>query len=405
MLLHPLICVISNLGPVFGEQVALELPFPKHDQAPHPSRVAIIGAGIAGASAAYHLSDQYAHAGLDVTIYEASPQVGGRIKSAKVYDGANTFQQVETGVQSFYVDDECVQSLIDETGLRRKLEPHYPAQKSVAVWDGASFILRGEGDLKARTWTDWARYAWRYGFSVKNMRKWLSEKLPLFQSLLGRWTYASRNIPADIENLGLTAEVKYDAWSLMQTLTSPEFSREVVQATTRTWLGQNLATMHGLAALAAMNPAATDSVMNGGNHKVIERLINSSDIDLHLNSTVTKIQRLPTRRYRITVKTPSHHHDQSPPRSEEADYDKIIIAAPFQMANIEFDFDIHIPASSSRPYTSHMSRISHPRMPSPQPVSTSPPAPPCRRRFTPRPPSTTPLAHSSASSTPLHPSA
>ena len=361
MLLHPLICVILVSGLVFGEQVALKLPFSKDDQAPHAPKVAVIGAGIAGASAAYHLHDQYAHADLDVSIYEANPQVGGRIKSAKVYDGAYTFQQVETGAQSFYADDECVQSLIDETGLRRKLEPHYPVKKSVGLWDGASFILRGEGDLKGRTWTDWARYAWRYRFSVNNMRKWVSEKLPLFQRLLGRWEYANRNIPGEIENLGLTAERKSNAWSFLQNLTSPEFSRKIVQAITRAWFGQNLATMHGLAALAAINPAATDSVLNGGNLKLIERLIKLSDVDLHLNSTVTKIQRSPVRKYRLTVKTSSHHHNQSPSNNEEADYDAIIIAAPLQMANIEFDIDIHIATSSPRPYTSrHVTHFTSP---------------------------------------------
>lgn len=351
MLLRPLIYVISISGLVFGEQVALNLPLSKDDQAPLPAKVAIIGAGFAGASAAYHLGDQYGHAGFDITIYQADSQVGGRIRSAKVYDGAYA-QEVETGAVSFYADDECVQSLIDETGLRWKLEPHYPVKKSVGVWDGASFILRSEGDLKGRTWTDWARYAWRYGLSVNNMRRWLSEKFPLFQRLLGRWEYANRSIPEDIEKLGLTAELKSDAWSSFQNLTSPEFSREIVHAITRAWFGQNLATMHGLAALAAVNPAPTESVINGGNRKLIERLIKLSDVDLHLNSTVTKIQTSPVRKYRLTVEIPSYHYDQSSSSTEEADYDLIIIAAPLQMANIEFDINIQTATSAPRPYAS-----------------------------------------------------
>ncbi len=352
MLLHPLLCVIPISALVFGEQVALKLPLSGDDRAAHAPKVAIVGAGIAGASAAYHLRDHYAHADLDLTIYQADPQVGGTIKFAKVYDGAYSSQQVETGAQSFYADDECVQSLIDEAGLRQKLEPHYPVQKSVGIWDGANFILRGEGDLKGRTWADWARYAWKYGFSVIHMRQWLSEKLPIFQRLVGRWEYATRNIPRDIEKLGLTAELKSNAWSFLQNLTSPDFSREIVQAVTRAWFGQNLATMHSLAALAASNPAATDSVMNGGNHNLIERLIKLSDVDLHLNSTVTKIQRSLIRKYRLTINTPSHDHDHAPSNSEEADYDAIIIAAPLQMANIEFGIDIDIATSFPRLYTS-----------------------------------------------------
>ena len=362
MLLRPLIYLISTSSLAFGEQVALNLPLSKDDQATLPTKVAIIGAGIAGASAAYHLCDQYGHAAFDITIYQADSQVGGRIKSAKVYHGAYA-QQVETGARSFFADDECIQSLIDETGLRRKLEPHYPVKKTVGVWDGASFILRGEGDLKGRTWTDWTRYAWRYGLSVNNMRKWLSEKLPLFQRLLGRWEYANRSIPKDIEKLGLTAELKNDAWSFLQNLTSPEFSREIVQAITRAWFGQNLATMHGLAALAAINPAPTDSLINGGNHKLIERLIKLSDVDLQLNSTVTKIHTSPVRKYRLTVKTPSHHHNQPSSVKEEADYDVIIIAAPLQMANIEFDIDIQTATSSPRPYASrHVTHFTSPNL-------------------------------------------
>ena len=366
MLLHPLVYVISIFGAVSGEQAALNLLLSNNDHAPLPPKVAIIGAGIAGASAAYHLCDQYAHVGFDITIYEANSQVGGRIKSAKVYDGAYTFQQVETGAQSFYADDECVQSLVDETGLRRKLEPHYPVKESVGIWDGASFILRGEGDLKGRNWTDWTRYAWRYGLSINDMRKWLSEKLPLFRRLLGRWEYANRSIPEDIENLGLTAELKSDAWSFLQNLTSPEFSREIVQAITRAWFGQNLATIHGLAALAAINPAPTDSVINGGNHKLIERLIKLSDVDLHLNSTVTKIERSTVRKYRLTVKTPSHHQDQPSSSKDEADYDVVIIATPLQMSNIEFDIDIKIATSSPRPYASrYVTRFTSPNPLSP----------------------------------------
>ena len=170
--------------------------------------------------------------------------------------------------------------------------------------------------------------------------------------MLGRWEYANPSIPEDIENLGLTAELKSDAWSFFQNLTSPEFTREIVQAITRASFGQNLATMHGLAALAALNPAPGDSVINGGNHKLIERLIKLSDVDLHLKSTVTKVQTSPVRKYRLTVETPSHHHEQSSFSNEEADYDVIIIAAPLQMANIEFDIDIQIAASSPRPYVS-----------------------------------------------------
>ena len=106
-------------------------------------------------------------------------------------------------------------------------------------------------------------------------------------------------------------------------------------------------------------------MINGGNHKLIERLIKLSDVDLQLNSTVTKIQTSPVRKYRLTVKTPSHHQDQPSSSTEEADYDAVIIATPLQTSNIEFDIDIKIATSSPRPYASRY--VTH--LTSPNPLS------------------------------------
>ena len=266
------ICIISIVEIVYGEQATLKLPISTDDQPPDSSKVALIGACIAGASAAYHLCDKYPYANLHITIYDSHSQVAGRFTSAKVYDGEYTSQQVETGARSFHADDECVQFMIDETGLRRKLKPHYPVKKSLGVWDGTSLILQCQGDLKARTWTGWARYAWRYGFSVNGMRKWLSYKLPQLHELLESWHYVHRNILRDMEYQNLTAELKSNAWSFLANLTSPKFSKEIVEATTRARLGQDLNTMHALAALASMNPVTTDSVKKEENRKIIRSL-------------------------------------------------------------------------------------------------------------------------------------
>lgn len=53
----------------------------------HTSKVAVIGAGIAGLTAAYRLHRQ----GADVHVYEGRSRVGGRIFSAKIGDEAVEF--------------------------------------------------------------------------------------------------------------------------------------------------------------------------------------------------------------------------------------------------------------------------------------------------------------------------
>ena len=347
---------------VIGEQIPLHSPLRTSERAPRSLKVAIVGAGIAGTSAAYHLRDKHPNADLDITIYEADADIGGKIKSAAVYDGAFGSQRVETGAPSFYANDECVQFLIDNSGLRGKVIPYdeWPPP-SVGIWNGENLIPRNKDDLKARTWKDWARYAWRYGLSVENVRKWLSRKLPLFENSLGRYEHTDRNILNDIEYNDLTTELNTVAWSFLENLTSTEFLRDVEQAITRAWFGHDLSKMRSIAAFAALNPSTTSSLLNGGNRKLIERLIKLSDVNLLLNHTVTKIERSPNRKYRLIIEKKDHSHSQHTSKSEEIDYDAVIIAAPLEMAKIEFDIGVHVTTSNSRPFvTRHVTHFTSP---------------------------------------------
>lgn len=353
MLFYYVLCIFSLLVSALEDdgvaQVTIKSSNPEADNIVSTTKIAIVGAGIAGASAAYYLSERFPKSPADITVYEARHQVGGRTRSVKVYNGAYGSQHVETGAHSFYTDDECIQSMIDETGLRKKLEPHYPRGKMVGVWDGTSFILRDKRDLKIRTWRKWIHYTWKYGPSVHRFRNWIAAKLPQVQKLLGARETINRDFPKKIQKLGLTAEKRNCAQSCLHNLTSPEFSREIVQATTRAWNTQDLTAINGLATIVAMNPAFTDSIrpVFGGNYKLIDRLIKLSDVGLRLNTSVTRIQRSERRKYRLTVRTDGHQ-DRSP-TNEEANYDAIIIAAPLQAAKIDFDIGVH-PVNALTPY-------------------------------------------------------
>ena len=225
-------------------QIVLNSSTSKADEIIGAKKIAIVGAGIAGASAAYHLSNQYSKTTLDITLYEANDHVGGRVQLAKVYNGAYGSQRVETGAHSFYTDDKCIQSMIDETGLRQKLEVQYPKKVQVGVWDGTSFLLRDENDLKVRTWRDWIRYTWKYGRSVHRLCNLITVKLPPFQRLLGALETVNRNVAQVIDQLGLTAEKNTHAQSYLRDLISPNYIRDVVEATARAWFAQDLAALN-----------------------------------------------------------------------------------------------------------------------------------------------------------------
>ena len=75
------------------------------------NKVVVIGAGIAGLTAAYRLQQQ----GIDVELYEARSRVGGRILTVQVND-----QMAELGALNLFDGGEAEHlcRLIDELGLK-----------------------------------------------------------------------------------------------------------------------------------------------------------------------------------------------------------------------------------------------------------------------------------------------
>ena len=126
---------------------------------PETPRIAIIGPGIAGASAAYHLHP-VAPPGTSITIFESSSRIGGRVRSLPILDTYNrTF--FETGASSFVRDDECLVQAMQELGLHLGIERFsgffgngWPYEKPTGVWDakyvtGTPLLIQ-----QLRSWRD-----------------------------------------------------------------------------------------------------------------------------------------------------------------------------------------------------------------------------------------------------------
>jgi oxygen-dependent protoporphyrinogen oxidase len=89
--------------------------------------IAVIGAGIAGLSAAYRLQQ----AGCSVHVFEAQEQVGGRMSVRS--DGPITYN---TGARLVYPFGKDLHRLIDELQLRSALEPHRNLHAACRAEDG-----------------------------------------------------------------------------------------------------------------------------------------------------------------------------------------------------------------------------------------------------------------------------
>jgi prenylcysteine oxidase/farnesylcysteine lyase len=333
---------------VHGRQYPLKKEVHKTDFDPEPNRIAIIGAGIAGSTAAYHLNERYQDISrpYEITVYEASSQVGGRIKAVQVKDGYPGKLLVEAGAHSFYSDDQCMQNAIDETGLRQKLDSHTLRKKEIGVWNGFEFVLRREEDLKPRTWQDLARLTWKYGLSPRRMVNLVTENLPKFNSFLAPNTYASSRVAERLVEVGLLSEVTTSAKDyLSNSSISNEYAKLFVQATTRAWSGQDLENINALTAITAMNPASLNSVQIklGGNINIVERLLKLSNAELRLDANITRISKSEFGKYLLHIPV------KNAP-DELVEHDIVIIAVPLAAASIQLDLGDYI-TRSSPPFT------------------------------------------------------
>lgn len=121
--------------------------------------VAVVGAGIAGLTAAYRLRQQ----GRSVQVFEASDRVGGRMAVTRTDDGFLIDEGAETIAARGY---DATWALIRDVGLPR--DAVEPIRAGFAVWrDGAAHahlghprgLLSGAG-LSGRARRSWLRFAW-----------------------------------------------------------------------------------------------------------------------------------------------------------------------------------------------------------------------------------------------------
>ena len=74
-------------------------------------KVAVIGSGITGASAAYHIHETASdHLPVDISVFEALPRVGGHIDSVAAH-GQN-IKDLETGAAVFFAQDSCLKGVM-----------------------------------------------------------------------------------------------------------------------------------------------------------------------------------------------------------------------------------------------------------------------------------------------------
>ncbi|KAF4627654.1 hypothetical protein G7Y89_g10496 [Cudoniella acicularis] len=263
--------------------------------------IAVVGAGITGASAAYHLSQLYENKRIKVTItiFETASQVGGRLQS-QPYIGNYV---AEDGAPHFSENDDCLISAVDALHLRKNL--HVSGTTTVGLWNwngtgnGSELLLGGQGlgcsvGIETGTLRDlvdkgrrlffppvlmrgiatrateefrsWTARLWRHGILAPwRLRRAVAEDL-------GKWKHFAQAQPfsslsAELARVGLSGRVLGSAEEYVDVAESFAYSQ--IEPCTRAVFCQNLDELRGLGTAISSGPGHIISLWEG-NAKLVE---------------------------------------------------------------------------------------------------------------------------------------
>ncbi|KAH9942685.1 FAD/NAD(P)-binding domain-containing protein [Amylocystis lapponica] len=309
--------------------------------APDPAnRIAIIGAGAGGSSAAFWLGKARERAGLDlqVDVYERSDYIGGRDTIVHPYDDPS-LEPLELGGSIFVKSNKNLWRATDEFGLER-LAFGDDEGAVLGLWDGAEFILSVGGSSFYSNWWTALKVWWRYGFSAPRVTQAIVDSmLKTFVTLYAPDAPRFANVTSLADSFGwsdiagrTTAE-HLDAHGV-----NPKWTRELVDAMTRVNYGQDVDAIHALEGLVSLAANGASGV-KGGNFQIFENFLARSNASVHLNTTVHSISR-------ASPDGPWTVHTSA----GTAQYRAVILAAPFHSSGIALSPAALAAAIPAQPY-------------------------------------------------------
>ena len=310
-------------------------------------KVAIIGAGITGASSAHHLHQlTRLNQPLDMTVFDSEDQVGGRIRSAHVHDEPG--YDVESGAAAFTEDDWCMKEAMREVGL--KPVQHSRPDYHTGVWDGNEFLVRYDNSDKplSGTWWRLPNWLWRYGSSLSKIQEMIKRSAERFSSFAVFHPFLKLS-----ERLGESfslQEVSLSASSCFENNgASAKLINEIVRAETRNRHARDLDQVNVLSSTLALRSAPDVSIYQG-NQRLPHRMLKISEAYIRLNTRVSRITAGEKRRWRVHARTSNVAETQA--STSTADFDIIVLTAPFAFNGIDIDPPLSTLASKTeiRPY-------------------------------------------------------
>lgn len=336
LILQPLAVLARHGSNLHQDQRALVLDQDTAMLPAEPKRVAIIGAGAAGSSAAFFLRDfaAEAHIPISISVFERSPYIGGRSTTVNVYGAPD--EPVELGASIFVQVNQILVNAsrrfeLETQDASDRVPPGYKGP-TLGIWNGAEFVFTQSAN---GGWWDTAKLFMRYGLSPLMALRAKDKSIGKFLTMYNPPIFPWEDLGDQIQALGLIEDVSVTGEQLLRSKGVGDlFAQELVQASTRVNYAQNLGAIHGLEALVCL---ATDGAVSikGGNWQIFSRLARSSGAKIHLNTTVTRLSREKSGKYLLQA--------TSTPKSSEAakdlkdEFNEVLIAAPLQFTDLKID--------------------------------------------------------------------
>lgn len=296
-------------------------------------RIAIIGSGITGSVAAYTLTEnarQNSQVSQPlITIFEQNPVVGGRVTTTQVFGQPEL--TIDTCAATINpITDQCITSFATLTGLSATIANQ--ANNGSAVWNGDRFVgfveATGFRGTVGESAFKMAKFRGRYGNAPFNTTDTLTQSR---YALLGRFTFSS--LLQEVTSVGLNGSLLRSACEGVNDFckNDPQYDlylKELIEAGVRDRFFGNFDDLNELNSILGLATSQNLVSVDGGNLRLIDRLIKLSGAQLLLNAKVESLTATPANAGSWKVK-----YVQSG-KSEENVFDKVIIAAPFSLASI-----------------------------------------------------------------------
>lgn len=309
-------------------------------QGQNRKRIAIVGAGASGSSAAFFLRRAAnvieRRAGLaestligDILVYEKEGYVGGRTTTIYPHDDDRARPQ-ELGASIFVDSNVNLMKAVREFNLTL-VDPNFGGS-GVGIWDGQKFLFTSSSS----SWITSARALLRYGpLSPFRTRHAISSLLKKFMRLYDpSWLHdrgVTDSIEEFVEAVGLGREYTTrsgESWAREVVRAGERWVGEVWEGNTRTNYAMNIDKIHALAAGFSMATGGASQV-EGGNYQIFQSMLADAGARLYLGTLVEDI--IPQEKdgsRRFVIKT-----NRTELANEEVDH--VFWAAPWRLQGMK----------------------------------------------------------------------